>query len=83
MHVSRVKLPLRPHELPNGALLYGIVSDDKGMPRFDRLLVLTESQVNLQSVSDPRSGLALLMKQEGIPFGVWGKSIGSHPQMNG
>ena len=53
----------------------GIVSDDKGMPRFDRILVLTESQLNLQNVSDPQLGLALLMKKECIPFGVWGKSI--------
>ncbi len=53
----------------------GIVSDDKSMPRFDRFLVLTESQFNLQNVIDPQSGLALLMKRECIPSAVWGKSI--------
>ena len=58
-----------------------IVSDDKGMPKFDP--VLTESQFNLQNVSDPQLGLALLMKKECIPSAVWEKSMSTPHQMNG
>ena len=61
----------------------GIVSDDKGMPRFDRLLVLTESQFNLQNVIDPQLRLPLLMKRECIPSAVWEKSMSTPHQMNG
>jgi hypothetical protein len=61
----------------------GILGDDKGMPRFDRLLVLTEGQFNLQNVIDPQARLALFMKRECIPSAVWGKSQCTLHQMNG
>ena len=60
-----------------------IVCDDKGMPKFDPLLVLTESQFNLRNIIDHQPGPVLLMKRECIPSAVGEKSLRTPHQMNG